>query len=130
MHQVEGTGFEMGTVITEAWLVLNLLLGLPLFKLILDHISGKPLASVTLVDLIYKDTLVLTFLLVSVASAALLHCLQAEDQTLALNWAGFYSGLAMFFMCSATANLTFSGGQPRSFLNFCASAKHSFFGKQ
>ena len=107
----------MGTLITEAWLFLNLLFGLPLFKLILDHISGKPLASVTLVDLIYKDTIVLTFLLVSVASAALLHCLQVEGLTLPFHWAGFYSGLAMFFMCAATANLTFSGGQSNLILS-------------
>jgi hypothetical protein len=42
---------------------MNLLVGLPLFKLIYHHISEKPLAAVTLVDLVYRDTVVIIYLL-------------------------------------------------------------------
>ena len=97
---------------TLVWLILNLLISIYLYKLIYKHISKKSLMKTTLVDWIYQDTIIYIYLLVLIASVALMHCLMQNNKSQTLNYplSVFYSGCVMFFMCCVTLSLAFSGG--------------------
>jgi hypothetical protein len=67
--------------------------------------------AITLVDLLYKDTIIYIYLLVFSFSIALIHCLlENESQMLDYSFAVIYSAIKMFFVCCILIALIFSGG--------------------
>jgi hypothetical protein len=97
--------------ISIIWLVLNLVISFPLYKAIHKFISKKSLMAITLVDLLYKDTIIYIYLLVFSFSIALIHCLlENESQMLDYSFSVLYSAITMFFVCCISIALIFSGG--------------------
>ena len=64
--------------LTVAFLFLNLLTASFFWRIIFRHISKKPILSVTLVDLIYRDTILYILALTVSFSAGIVHTL-ADD---------------------------------------------------
>jgi hypothetical protein len=93
------------------WLTINIAISLPLNKIIYNHISVKSLLTTTLVDMIYRDTIIYLYLLISTASTALVHLLLENGSSLTLNYnfSVFYATTVMFFMGCVTASLVLSG---------------------
>ena len=75
-------------MITINWLIVDLLASLPLYYLIWQYISKKALIEVSLVDLIYRDTIVYIYLLSSVLSSAIIQCLSNEENNQTLSYPG------------------------------------------
>ena len=98
--------------LTITFLVLNFFAALPLWQIIYKHISKKPLLSVTLVDLIYKDMTIYTNLLCLFASAGIIHTLMYDDESLILSYelALFYSVCINFASNSICISLIVSAG--------------------
>ena len=67
---------------TTEFLTVNFVLSLPLWQIILTHISKKPLLSVTLVDLIYRDIIYYNISLCFVISTGIVNTLLYDDQNL------------------------------------------------
>jgi hypothetical protein len=111
LSERESTNMSI-TPVLIVWLILNLVISLPLYKVIYCQISSKALVAITLVDLIYRDTIIYIYLLLLAASSALVHCLLANEPNLTLSYdlATFYSAIMLFFVCCITSSLVFSGG--------------------
>ena len=98
--------------LTITFLVLNFFAALPLWQIIFKHISKKPLLSVTLVDLIYKDMTIYTNLLCLFVSAGIIHTLMYDDESLILSHelALYYSICINFASNSICISLIVSAG--------------------
>jgi hypothetical protein len=97
--------------ISMVWLALNVMVSLPLSRLIHQSIEKKALIQVSLIDLINKDAIVYVYTMCLTFSAAVIHCLVKLDGGEALGDAlsGFYAGVCEFFMFCLSASLTLSG---------------------
>ena len=92
------------------WLLLNqTLLSFPYF-IIYQFISKKPTISVTLVDLLYRDTIIYVYAICLSLSAAIIHCLACDNDTLTLSYslATAYSTVIQFFFSCTSISLIFS----------------------
>jgi hypothetical protein len=74
--------------ITIIWLIVTLLASLPLCYLIWKYISERALVEVSLVDLIYKDTIIYIYFLCLIFSMAIIQCLMKDDQDQTLSYFG------------------------------------------
>ena len=71
---------------TAAFTLANFFLSLPPWFIIYKHISKKPILLVSLVDLIYKDTIFYCLLLGFFASAGIVHTLMDGGDSFSLTW--------------------------------------------
>ena len=92
------------------WLVVNFPISILLWHFIYKHISKKPILSITVVDLIYKDIIIYMNSLCIFYSAAVIHTLLLPDEDLNFEWACFYSFGINLSVTSICASLIFSGG--------------------
>ena len=97
--------------ISILWLITNLALSYPLFIAIQKYIFRKALISVTLVDLIYCDSLAYIYLVNLTISIAVIHCIVELEAGLFLNYQAswIYSGLVEFLVFSLANSLIVSG---------------------
>ena len=98
-------------VITIVWLILNLLLSLFLCFCILQYISSKQIISLTIIDLIYRDAILYTYLLCLFCSFAIIHCLCTNNPSKTLNYTYSisYSLAILYFAGNVTISLAISG---------------------
>jgi len=74
--------------LTVAFLIINFLASLLLWHIIYKHISTKPILSVSLVDLIYRDIVIYIISLSLIISTGIIHTLMySEDFNLAFEFA-------------------------------------------
>ena len=94
------------------WLLLIQLFSLFPCVVIFQFISNKQILQVTLVDLVYRDTIVYNYLICFVSSAAIIHCLFLNVDTLTLGYefAIAYSASVFFFISCLSISLIISGG--------------------
>jgi hypothetical protein len=99
-------------ILSIVWLLLTQLFSLFLCFVIYQFISAKPILAVTLVDLVYHDTIVYNHLICFVSSAAMIHCLCLNNETLTLSYkfAMAYSTSVNFFISCFSISLIISGG--------------------
>jgi hypothetical protein len=93
------------------WLILiQTLSTFPCF-VIHQFISKKKFISVTLVDLIYRDTIIYIYLICLMSSTATIHCLSVNNDNLTQSYeiATGYSVLISFFVSCLSISLSFSG---------------------
>ena len=84
--QIDSIGIEEKMIRPSiTWLIGNLLVYTPLFWTINNYISSKPLLSVNLVDLVYRDTIVYIYAIVVIASMAVIRFLVIIDNGRELN---------------------------------------------
>jgi hypothetical protein len=78
---------------------------------IFQFISNKQILAVTLVDLVYRDTIVYNYLICFVSSAAIIHCLflNNDNLTLGYEFAIAYSASVFFFISCLSISLIISG---------------------
>jgi hypothetical protein len=97
--------------ISMALMASNLVVALPIFIAIHRYISRKSLISITLVDLIYCDTLVYIYLLCFTLTIAFIHCLLQLEAELTLDFvmARIYSVIGEFIIFCLTVSLIVSG---------------------
>jgi hypothetical protein len=98
-------------LVSILWLILTQTLStFPCF-VIQQFISKKQILAVTLVDLIYRDTIIYIYLICLVSSTSIIHCLCFSNDNLTLNYefAMVYSGTISFFVSSLSISLIFSG---------------------
>jgi hypothetical protein len=76
-----------------------------------QFISKKQILSVTLVDLVFRDTITYIYFACLVATTAVIHCLSQNNDTLTLSYefATAYSVLVSFSVSSISISLIFSG---------------------
>ena len=98
--------------ITISFLVMDLLVSIPLWRIIYQYISKKPLLAHTLVDRIYQDTIIYINCVTLFFSAASIQILLFGGKTLNLSFefALFYGLILSFFVNCICASVTFSGG--------------------
>ena len=72
--------------LTTAFLIANFLLSLPLWRIIYQHISKKPILLVSLVDLIYRDTIFYFLSLCFIASTGIIHSLMLGGDSFSLTF--------------------------------------------
>jgi hypothetical protein len=96
--------------LTIVFFAINFVAALPLWQIIYKHIAKKPLLSVTLVDLIYKDIIFHTLSLCFFASTGITHTLMYNDESFSLpyEFAIFYSVCINFASNSICISLIFS----------------------
>ena len=70
--------------LTIAFLVTNLIFSIPPWFIIYKYISKKPILSICLVDLIYRDTIYYIISLSFIASAGTIHTLMYDDNSFSL----------------------------------------------
>ena len=100
---------------TVCWLFFNALLSLPVCLFIRNFISKKSVLSITLVDLIYRDTILYLYSMCLILSVALARCIVKSSgeetlATLSYNEATVYSVSIMTLVGFMTVSLIFSGG--------------------
>ena len=93
------------------WLLLIQLFSLFPCFVIFQFISNKQILAVTLVDLVYRDTIVYNYLICFVSSAAIIHCLFLNNESLTLGYefAIAYSASVFFFISCLSISLFISG---------------------
>ena len=98
--------------LTVCFLIMCLPFSLFLWSIIYTFISKKPLVSVTLVDWIYRDTIVYIYLACCAYSIALIHTTFAGNInfTLKFEFAIFYAFLINFLINNVYFGLTIAGG--------------------
>ena len=98
--------------LTLAFLISNFILSLLLWHIIYSHISKKPILSVSLVDLIYKDTIIYIVLMSFFASAGIIHTLVQSDEhfSLALEFALVHSVCINISVTAICISLIISAG--------------------
>ncbi len=96
--------------LTTAFLAINFVTAPPLWQIIYKHIAKKPLLSVTLVDLVYKDIIFHTLSLCFFTSTGITHTLMYNDESFSLpyEFALFYSICINFASNSICISLIFS----------------------
>ena len=72
--------------LTTAFLIDNFFLSLPLWHVIYKHISKKPILSVSLVDLIYRDTIFYIISLIFFISTGIIHTLMYDGENFRLSY--------------------------------------------
>ena len=72
--------------LTTAFLIANFFLSLPLWHVIYKHISKKPILSVSLVDLIYRDTIFYIISLSFFISTGIIHTLMYDGENFRLSY--------------------------------------------
>ena len=72
--------------LTTAFLIANFFLSLPLWHVIYKHISKKPILSVSLVDLIYRDTIFYIISLIFFISTGIIHTLMYDGENFRLSY--------------------------------------------
>ena len=99
-------------ILSIVWLLLTQLFSLFPSFVIYQFISKKPILAVTLVDLVYRDTIVYNHLICFVTSTAIIHCLCLNNETLTLSYkfAMAYSTSVNFFISCFSISLIISGG--------------------
>jgi len=96
--------------LTTAFLLFNFVLSLTSWHIINEHIAKKPIISVSLVDLIYRDIIVYVLLLCLSASGAVVHTLMQDSFSLAYEPALIYSIAINVCVSAICISLTFSAG--------------------
>ena len=98
--------------LTIAFLITNFFISVPPWYIIFKHISKKPILSVSLVDLIYRDTIFYVLLLGFFASAAIVDTLTLGDNSFNLAWELALTHSIAVNISSNTIciSLAFSGG--------------------
>jgi hypothetical protein len=93
------------------WLFLILLFSLVPCFVIYQFILKKQILAVTLVDLVYRDTIIYNYLICFVSSTSLIQCLSLNNETLTLSFefAMAYSATIVFFISCLSISLIFSG---------------------
>ncbi len=93
-------------------IIVDNLVSLPLYGVIFQHISKKPLVSVTLIDLIYRDLIVYVYLHSLTLAVAFTHCLIELENGAALNYmySALYSTFSEIFVFCVSSSLILSGG--------------------
>ena len=98
--------------LTAAFLVTNFFFSLPPWYIIYKHISKKPILSVSLVDLIYRDTIFYVLFLDFFASTAIVDSLMYGGDSFSLTWelALVHSITINILSNTICISLTFSAG--------------------
>jgi hypothetical protein len=93
-------------------IIVDNIASLPLYGVIFQHISKKPLVSVTLIDLIYRDLIVYVYLHSLTLAVAFIHCLIELENGAALNYmySALYSTFSEIFVFCVSSSLILSGG--------------------
>jgi hypothetical protein len=93
------------------WVLLSQTLSLFPCFVIYQFISKKQILSVTLVDLVYRDTITYIYFGCFVATTSVIHCLSQNNDTLTLSYefATVYSVLLTFSVSAISISLIFSG---------------------
>lgn len=97
--------------LTIAFLIISFMFSLLLWHIIYKHISKKPIISVTLVDLIYKDTIVYIILMCFFISIGIIHTLMhSEDFSLTYEFALIHSVAVNISVIAICVSLIISAG--------------------
>ena len=93
------------------WVLLSQTFALFPCFVIYQFISKKQIVSVTLVDLVYRDTIAYIYFGCSVATTSLVHCLSLNNDSLTVSYefATVYSVLLSFSVSGISISLIFSG---------------------
>ena len=90
------------------WFLSNLMISSVLCFVIVKFISNKTLVLVSIVDLIYRDSIIYLLFLCSTATAGFIHCL-LKDGSLSFTLSATYSGITIFFVDCLCISLIFGG---------------------
>ena len=103
---------EFVDIILIVWSFITLTLSSLLSVTIYQYISEKPTVSSTLVDLIYRDIIILIYLLSLGTLVAIISCICSSNglQTLSFEWSVFFSLLTNAFLNWIAVSMIFSGG--------------------
>jgi len=88
----------------------NFSLSLPLWHIICKHISKKPIVSISLVDLIYRDIIAYIISLNFFVSTAIIHTLMQDELSLTKEVALIHSMAVNFSTNTICISLIFSAG--------------------
>ena len=102
-------GFEESVVI--AWCISCLAVSLLLCLTIHEYISTKPLVTLTLVDLIYRDTLVYMYLFAIANYIGIISCITSTNglQTISFTWSVVFALQINVCVNSFSVSMIFSG---------------------
>lgn len=95
-----------------SWVVIDNLISIPLFSVIYNHISKKPLVSITLIDLIYRDLIIYVYLHSLTLAVADIHCLIELENGTALDhfYSSLYAIISEVLVHCFSSSLILSGG--------------------
>ena len=98
--------------LTIAFLLTNFIFSIPSWYIIYKYISKKPILSICLVDLIYRDTIFYIISLSFIASAGTIHTLMYDDDSFSLTWefAMMYCISISIMVNAISISLIFSAG--------------------
>jgi hypothetical protein len=99
-------------LVSILWVLFNQIFSTFPCLVIHRFIAQKQIAAVTLVDLVYQDSIIYIYLACLVSSTSAIHCLSLNNDTytLSYNFSLAYSVLITFFVSSLSISLIFSGG--------------------
>jgi hypothetical protein len=97
--------------ISISCLIVNNLASLPLYAVIYNYISKKPLVSITLIDLISRDLIIYIYLHCLTLAVAIIHCLIELENGSALSYmySALYSTIFEVLVFSVSTSLILSG---------------------
>jgi len=98
-------------LISIIWVLLTQFLSFFPCFVIYQFISKKQILSVTLVDLVYRDTITYIYLSCLVSTTSIIHCLSVHNDTLTVSYefATVYSVTVSFFVSNISISLIFTG---------------------
>ena len=98
-------------IVVIMWCISCLTVSLLLCLTIGEYISTKPLVNLTLVDLIYQDTLVYMYLLATGAYIGLISCILSTNglQSISFTWSVVLALLTNICINSISVSMIFSG---------------------
>ena len=92
-------------------IIVDNLASIPLYGVIFQHISKKPLVSITIIDLIYRDLIVYAYLHCLLLAVADIHCLIELENGTALNhlYSSLYATISEVLVHCVSSSLILSG---------------------